>query len=134
MREVLVDSSLVLDLFTADPLFCGPSLALLSEWGSDHELCVNDIVCAEVSVGFSRIEALDAALGGAGFVHRPMPAEALFLAAKAFQAYRKRGGPRMSILPDFFIGAHAAVRGIPLLTRDPEGVRQAYPRVKIVSP
>lgn len=134
MNAVLVDSSIVLDLFTADERFCEPSLALLSLWGATHELCIDDIVYAEVSVGFGRIELLDQALAGSGFRHLPIPKEALFLAGKAFLGYRRRGGSRLSPLPDFFIGAHAAVSGIPLLTRDPERIRSCYPTVRILEP
>ena len=134
MNAVLVDSSIVLDLFTADERFCDSSMALLTRWGSTHELCINDIVYAEVSVGFSRVESLDQALAGSGFRHLPIPKEALFLAGKAFLGYRRRGGARLSPLPDFFIGAHAAVSGIPLLTRDPERIRACYPTVRMMEP
>jgi predicted nucleic acid-binding protein len=134
MNAVLVDSSLVLDLFTADERFCEPSMALLTRWGSTHELCINDIVYAEVSVGFSRVESLDQALAGSGFRHLPIPKEALFLAGKAFLGYRRRGGTRLSPLPDFFIGAHAAVSGIPLLTRDSGRIRACYPTVRMLEP
>jgi hypothetical protein len=134
MNAVLVDSSIVLDLFTDDARYYEPSLALLSFWGTTHELCIDDIVYAEVSVGFGRIELLDQALSGSGFRHLPIPKEALFLAGKAFLGYRRRGGDRLSPLPDFFIGAHAAVAGIPLLTRDPARVRTCYPTVRILEP
>jgi hypothetical protein len=134
MNAVLVDSSIVLDLFTADERFCDSSMALLTRWGCTYELCINDIVYAEVSVGFSRVESLDQALAGSGFRHLPIPKEALFLAGKAFLGYRRRGGFRLSPLPDFFIGAHAAVSGIPLLTRDPERIRACYPTVRILEP
>jgi predicted nucleic acid-binding protein len=134
MNAVLVDSSIVLDLFTADALYCERSMALLSIWGATHELCIDDIVYAEVSVGFGRIEMLDQALTGSGFRHLPIPKEALFLAGKAFMGYRRRGGARLSPLPDFFIGAHAAVADIPLLTRDPQRIRACYPTVRILEP
>ncbi len=134
MKEALVDSSVILDIFTSDPVFYENSLAALSLWGASHELCINDIIYAEVSVGFKRIEDLNTALGACGFIHRAIPMEALFLAAKAFQAYRKRGGQKTSTLPDFFIGAHAAVKGIPLITRDPHRVKKAYPRLELIQP
>jgi hypothetical protein len=134
MNAVLVDSSIVLDLFTADERFCEPSMELLSAWGISHELCINDIVFTEVAIGFGRIELLDEALSGAGFRHLPIPKEALFLAGKAFLGYRRRGGARLSPLPDFFIGAHAAVAGIPLLTRDPARIKACYPTIRIVEP
>jgi predicted nucleic acid-binding protein len=134
MNAVLVDSSIVLDLFTADERFCEASMVLLSRWGASHELCINDIVYAEISVGFGRIELLDQALAGSGFRHLPIPKEALFLAGKAFLGYRRRGGTMRSPLPDFFIGAHAAIAGIPLLTRDPDRIRACYPTVRILEP
>lgn len=134
MKGILVDSSVALDLFTEDPVFFERSLAALAAWGAKGDLLIDDIVYAEVSVGFSRIEELDAALAGAGFLSAPIPTEALFLAGKAFLAYRRRGGPRTAPLPDFIIGAHAAVAGLPLLTRDPERVRIAYPGLRIVEP
>jgi len=95
----------VLDIFTADPVFYDRSLRLLAEWGTSHDLCVSDIIYAEVSAGFSRIEDLDRALQGAGFTVRALPKEAHFLAAKAFLLYRRRGGIKTTTLPDFFIGA-----------------------------
>lgn len=134
MNAVLVDSSVVLDLFTADARYCERSTGLLSFWGATHELCINDIVYAEVSIGFGRIELLDQALTGSGFRHLPIPKEALFLAGKAFLGYRRRGGAKLAPLPDFFIGAHAAVAGIPLLTRNPVRIRACYPTVRILEP
>lgn len=134
MRAVLVDSSVVLDLFTADPEFYDRSLACLAYWAAKGDILVDDMVYAEVSVGFKRIEELDDALSGAGFIHVPIPREALFLAGKAFLAYRRRGGAKTSPLPDFIIGAHAAVACIPLITRDPKRVKDAYPGVTILDP
>lgn len=134
MNGILVDSSVALDLFTGDARFYEGSLESLSEWGAKGELFIDDIVYAEVSVGFSRIEDLDKALSGAGFRHAPLPKEALFLAGKAFLAYRRRGGAKASPLPDFIIGAHAAVAGLPLLTRDPARVSKAYPSLRVIEP
>ena len=134
MKAVLVDSCVVLDLFTADPVFYESSFACLALWAARGDLLIDDIVYAEVSVGFNRIEELDRALGGAGFRHSPIPREALFLAGKAFLAYRRRGGVKTAPLPDFIIGAHAAVAGLPLITRDPKRVRAAYPGVTVIDP
>lgn len=131
MPGTLVDSSVVLDLFTDDPIWGEPSRRALAIALSEGELLIDDIVYAEVSVGFSRIEELDEALDGAGFTLSPIPRSALFLAGKAFLAYRRRGGAKTAPLPDFIIGAHAAVAGLPLLTRDPERVRSAYPRLEL---
>ncbi len=134
MNAILVDSSVVLDLFTADKTFYERSLACLALYGAKGDLLIDDIVYAEVSVGFARIEELDEALYGAGFIGSAIPKEALFLAGKAFLAYKKRGGTRVSPLPDFIIGAHAAVTGLPLLTRDPTRIKEAYPSVHIIEP
>lgn len=134
MNAVLVDSSVVLDLFTDDYRFYALSHACLTRWGSSHDLWINDVVYAEVSVGFRRIEVVNEAVEGAGFILRPIPRPALFLAGKAFETYRRRGGRRTSPLPDFFIGAHAAVEGVPLITRDPARVRTAYPRLLLIDP
>jgi hypothetical protein len=134
MGGTLVDSSVVLDLFTDAPTWGDSSRRAVAEASAYGELFIDDIVYAEVSVGFARIEALDEAIEGAGFVFAPIPREALFLAGKAFLAYRRRGGTKSAPLPDFMIGAHAAVSGLPLLTRDPERVCTAYPSLRIVLP
>lgn len=134
MKHVLVDSSVILDIFTADPRFYERSLTLLSQWSLTHHLAINAIVYAEVAVGFERIEQLDEAVEGAGLVMKDLPREALFLAAKAFLGYRKRGGAKTSPLPDFLIGAHAAVEKLPLITRDPKRVRSEYPSLSIIEP
>ncbi len=134
MNGILVDSSVVLDLLTGDDRFFQSSLDSLASWGAKGDLFIDDIVYAEVSVGFNRIEDLDDSLSGAGFITAPIPRDALFLAGKAFLAYRRKGGSKTAPLPDFFIGAHAAVAGLPLLTRDPARVRSAYPRLRIVEP
>lgn len=134
MKQALVDSSVVLDLLTRDPRFFTPAKETLVRWCSTHILSINAVIYAEVSVGFHTIESLEAAVTGVGFRVVPIPREALFLAGKAFVAYRRRGGSRTSPLPDFFIGAHAAVAGLPLLTRDPARVRREFPTVEIVEP
>lgn len=134
MNAFLVDSSVILDIFTADRVFYRASLELLSRCGAVGELCINDIIYAEISAGFERIETLEEALSGCGIVSLTVPKEALFLAAKAFVAYRRRGGSETTTLPDFFIGAHAAVSGMPLLTRDPERVRASFPSVRLLEP
>lgn len=134
MIAALVDSSVVLDVFTRDPGFYDRSLTMLADWGAVGSLFINQIIYAEVSIGFRRIEDLDDALNGSVFVIRSIPNAAAFLAARAYVAYRSRGGNRISPLPDFFIGAHAAVERLPLLTRDPDRVRTAYPTVRIVEP
>lgn len=132
MPGVLVDSSVVLDLFTNDPIWGERSAQALAEAAAAGELLIDDIVYAEVSVAFPRIEDLDEAIDGALFTLAPIPRAALFLAGKAFLAYRRRGGVRTAPMPDFIIGAHAAVSGLPLLTREPERVTSAYPKLRLI--
>lgn len=134
MADVLVDSNVILDVFTQDPRWFDRSAAALARMAGDHELIVNPIVYAEVSVGFERIEELDAALPGESFRREPLPWEAAFLAGKCFVRYRRAGGSRRAPLPDFYIGAHAAVRGIPLLTRDAARYRTYFPRLELILP
>jgi len=134
VTDVLVDSNVILDVFTQDPRWFDRSAAVLARMAGDHELIVNPIVYAEVSVGFARIEELDAALPGESFRREPLPWEAAFLAGKCFVRYRRAGGSRRAPLPDFYIGAHAAVRGIPLLTRDAARYRKYFPRLELILP
>jgi predicted nucleic acid-binding protein len=134
VTDVLVDSNVILDVFTQDPRWFDRSAAVLARMAGDHELIVNPIVYAEVSVGFARIEELDAALPGESFRREPLPWEAAFLAGKCFVRYRRAGGSRRAPLPDFYIGAHAAVRGIPLLTRDAARYRTYFPRLALILP
>lgn len=134
MAELLVDSSVILDLFEEDHDWVEWSQGMLERYGATHDLWIDSVVYAEVSIAFDRIEDLEEALNGSGFRLVPIPREALFLAGKAFLSYRRRGGSRLSLLPDFFIGAHAAVAGIPLLTRDPARVRSYFPKVTLITP
>ena len=134
MSDALADSSVILDVLTDDPQWADWSQAALNRWGTSGKLYINAVIYAEVSVGFARIEELEAALTGCGLAMLPIPREALFLAGKAFVQYRRRSGARQSPLPDFFIGAHAAVAGLPLVTRDPARVRTCFPRVELVAP
>src|SRR5688572_15632617 len=119
MTAILVDSNVILDIFSEDPQWFEWSSTALAEATEASRLVVNPIVYSEVSVRFSRIEDLNVALPRDRFIREPIPFEAAFLAGKAFVQYRRRGGARASPLPDFFIGAHAAVAGYRLLTRDP---------------
>ena len=134
MRGVLVDSNVLLDVLTEDPVWYERSSAALERCASESTLYLNPIIYAEVSIGFARIEDLEAALPDDMFRRLPLPLEAAFLAGKAFVRYRRRGGTRTSTLPDFFIGAHAAVSGLRLLTRDDRRYRSYFPRVEFVSP
>ena len=107
---------------------------MLETYSAEYVLCINPIIYAEISVGFQRIEEVEAALGGCGVRVLEIPREALFLAAKVFLDYRKRKGMRTSPLPDFFIGAHAAVADLELLTRDPSRYRSYFSTIKLVCP
>lgn len=130
----LVDSCVLLDVLTEDSQWLTWSLDALAEAAEVGPLFVNPIIYAEVSVRFSRIEDLDDALPGEDFQRIPLPWEAAFLAGKAFRDYRRGGGVKSSTLPDFFIGAHAAVRRLSLLTRDTARFRTYFPTVRIVAP
>ena len=134
MTDILVDSNILLDVLTNDPHWFERSAATLARLGADHELVINPIVYAEVSVGFDRIEDLDAALPDEFFRREALPWEAAFLAGKCFVKYRRAGGARRAPLPDFYIGAHAAVRGMPLLTRDAGRYRTYFPKLELVVP
>jgi len=134
MPGVLVDANVILDVILDDPQWYTWSVAELEGSAERDRLLINPIIYSEVSIGFQRIEELDAALASAGFTMVPLPKEALFLAGKAFLKYRRSGGVKRSPLPDFFIGAHAAVHKLALLTRDPARVRTYFPTVKLISP
>jgi len=134
MSDALADSSVILDVLTDDPQWADWSQSALDAGGAAGSVIINPVVYAQVSVGFARIEELEAAINGCGLDLRPIPREALFLAGKAFLQYRRRSGVRHSPLPDFFIGAHAAVAGLSLITRDPSRVRTYFPGVQVVTP
>jgi len=130
----LVDSSVLLDILTEDPEWANWSQQALAQARDAGRLAINPIVYAEVSTGFDTIEDLDDAVSVRDFEREPLPYEAGFLAGKVFLAYRNRGGQRRSPLPDFYIGAHAAVRGYRLLTRDVARYRTYFPSVLLVTP
>ena len=132
--SLFVDSSVILDVLTDDPSWARWSEKQLDDHSREHDLLINDLVWSECSAAYHRIEDFKAVISGMGFVHAPMPPEALFLAAKAYLQYRRAGGVRTSPLPDFFIGAHAAVLRLPLLTRDPRRIRHHFPTVRLVTP
>ena len=134
MADVLVDSNVLLDVLTEDSNWLEWSGEAIEEAAQGHILVINPIIYAEVSIGFDRIEDLDAALPASLFERRPIPLDAAFLAGKCFVKYRQRGGRRASTLPDFFIGAHAAVEKMTLLTRDAARYRTYFPGLKLISP
>jgi predicted nucleic acid-binding protein len=130
----LVDSNVLLDLVTDDPRWSEWSLGRLEEAALAGPIVINDIVYAEISVRYRRIEDLDDMLVRAKIEIVPTPRSALFLAGKAFQRYRSAGGMRTGVLPDFFIGAHASVEGWLLLTRDIGRYRRYFPKVELIAP
>lgn len=130
----IVDSNVLLDLLTGDPEWAAWSTNALRDAGAVGALVINPLVYAEVAPHFERVEDQDDALPSDAFLREAVPWEAAFLAGRAFLAFRRRGGRRTTVLPDFLIGAHAAVRGYALLTRDPRRYRQHYPTVRLISP
>ncbi len=134
MSDVLVDSNILLDVLTEDPTWCAWSENALVECAEHSTLAINPIIYAEVSAGFRRKEDLDDALPRERFRREPLPWDSAFLAGQSFIRYRRQGGTRRSPLPDFYIGAHAAVRGMTLLTRDATRYRSYFPRLKIIAP
>lgn len=134
MNAVLVDSNVLLDIFTEDPQWEAWSAEALAQCADTSVLVINPTIYAEVSIRFARIEELDEALPLTDFQRVPLPWEAAFLAGKCFLAYRKRGGARRSPLPDFYVGAHAAVADMALLTRDPARYRTYFPKVHLIAP
>jgi len=131
---ILVDTNVLLDLVTDDPDWAEWSLARLEEAALAGPIVINDVVYAEMSIRYDRIEDLDALLALSGIEMAPAPRPALFLAGKAFRQYRMAGGTRTGVLPDFFIGAHAAVERWPLLTRDTSRYRTYFPTVTLIGP
>lgn len=134
MAVTLVDSNVLIDLLTEDPHWFTWSSQALEEAASHGRLAINPLIYTEVSVQFDRIEDLDDALHPDDFVRLPLPWDAGFLAGKGFLHYRRAGGTRRSPLPDFYIGAHAALSAMPLLTRDPRRYRRHFPRLALIAP
>ena len=134
MTAVLVDSNVLLDVMTEAASWLSWSVSAIERAADTSRLVINPVIYAETSVRFSRIEELDAALPGDLFEREPIPYEAAFLAGKAYLAYRRRGGTRRSPLPDFLIGAHAAVSSYRLLTRDSARYRAYFPKLSLIAP
>jgi predicted nucleic acid-binding protein len=130
----LVDSNVLLDLVEGDATWGAWSREALAACADDGDLALNPITYAEVSVGYRTIEEMDLAFPETDFLRLPLPLEAAFLAGKVFVDYRRRGGARTSCLPDFFIGAHAAVIGARLLTRDAGRYRTYFPTLELIAP
>jgi predicted nucleic acid-binding protein len=130
----LVDTNVILDVVQDDPVWAEWSQGQLDAWGVRDELGINPVIYAELSIAYARIEELEDTVDTAGLRLVEIPREALFLAGKAFLAYRKQGGTRTGVLPDFFIGAHAAVMQLPLLTRETARYRTYFPGVTLITP
>ena len=131
---LLVDSNVLVDVLQDDPQWADWSIRQLRAQAAVHELAINPVIYAELSVSFSTIEALDAVVVTLALRLQEIPPAALFLAGKAYLQYRQRGGSKAQVLPDFFIGAHAAVAGWPLLTRDANRFRTYFPSLEVVAP
>jgi predicted nucleic acid-binding protein len=131
---VLVDSNVLLDIFTVDPQWYEWSASALATVAEQSVLVVNPIIYAEISVRFDTIEELEDALPASEFRRDPLPWESGFLTGKIFVEYRRRGGPKTSPLPDFYIGAHAAVAGFSILTRDRSRYQTYFPHVPLLTP
>jgi predicted nucleic acid-binding protein len=131
---LLVDTNVLIDVLEDDPQWADWSIAQLRAQSKIHPLAINPIVYAELSLTFSRVEALDEVVGNLGLKMLELPRPALFLAGKAFVQYRKQGGKANNVLADFFIGAHAAVLGCPLLTRDANRYATYFPSVRLIAP
>ena len=131
---LLVDTNVLVDILQNDPQWADWSIAQMRAQSSLHALVINPIIYAEVSLSFSTLEALDDVVGTLALELREIPRPALFLAAKAFAQYRRRGGSKLQVLPDFFIGAHAALEGWPLLTRDARRFKTYFPTLEVLAP
>ena len=134
MSRVLVDSNVLLDVMSEDEQWFEWSSGALERCAEESVLCINPMIYAEVSIRFERIEELETALPADILQRLPIPCEAAFLAGKCFMDYRRRGGKRSAPLPDFLIGAHAAVEQMSLLTRDVSRYRSYFPKLRLIAP
>jgi predicted nucleic acid-binding protein len=134
MTGVFVDSNIILDVFLDDPKWADWSESILEKYAQIATLYINPIVYTEISIGFERIEDLEYAINKAGFQMLQISKEALFLAGKAFLKYKKKKGTKKSPMPDFYIGAQAAVLNLDLITRDVSKYRTYFPTIRLVSP
>ena len=131
---ILVDTNVLLDVLQDDPRWSEWSQAQLEAASLIDTLAINAVIYTELSIAWKKIEELEEVISEASLTVEPIPREALFLAGKVFLDYRRRQGPRHTLLPDFYIGAHAAVQNYALLTRDTGRYRSYYPTVRMVSP
>jgi predicted nucleic acid-binding protein len=131
---MLVDTNVLVDVLEDDPVWADWSVAQLRAQAQVHRLVVNPVIYAELALTFQAVEALDEALEALEIPMLEIPKPALFLAGKAFVRYRRTGGTKQSVLADFFIGAHAAVAKLPILTRDTRRYATYFPSVRLVAP
>ena len=131
---LLVDTNVLVDVLQNDPQWADWSIAQLRAQAQLNALAINPVIYAELSLSFSTFEALDRVVATMELALHEVPRPALFLAGKAYLQYRRRGGAKAQVLPDFFIGAHAAVEGWPLLTRDASRFRTYFPRLEVIAP
>ncbi|HCA59336.1 MAG TPA: DNA-binding protein [Blastocatellia bacterium] len=134
MKEVLIDSSVLIDVLLRDEQWFEWSSSAMTAAGNEAQLVINPIIFAEASIRFRSIEDLEKALPISLFRRDPLPFEAAFLAGRAFVKYRRNGGSRTTPMPDFYIGAHAEVSGFRVLTRDPRRFRRYFPSVELIAP
>jgi len=134
MPRLLVDTNVLVDVLENDPEWADWSIRQLRAQSQIHELDINPVIYAELSLTFSTVEALDEAIADLGLSFLELPRPALFLAGKAFARYRRQGGAKHNVLADFFIGAHAAVSGARLLTRDARRYQTYFPSVELITP
>ena len=133
MTGFLIDTNVLLDLVTNDPVWAGWSRDAVVRAARGGHLLINPVIYAELSVAFDTVEALDGTLERVSIFSAPIPPPALFLAGRVFRQYRRQRGSRTGVLPDFFVGAHAAVERLTLITRDTRR-RAWFPTVEVVSP
>lgn len=131
---ILVDSNVLLDLSTRHPEWFDWSFEQISFYGDREILGINQLIAAEISVSYSSLETMESALTESRIVRFSLPWEAAFLAGRCFVDYKQRGGQRRSPMPDFYIGAHALISGMPLLTRDAQRYRSYFPRLRLITP
>jgi predicted nucleic acid-binding protein len=131
---LLVDTNILVDVLQDDAEWSEWSIGQLRTQAQVHALAINPVIYAEMSLSFSTLEALEAVVGRMQLELHEVPRPALFLAGKAFAQYRRRGGTKTQVLPDFFIGAHAAIQGWPLLTRDAARYRSYFPGLQVLAP
>ena len=131
---LLVDTNVLVDILEDDPTWADWSISQMRAQAKIHQLAINPIIYSELSLTFSTVELLDQTIDDLGLSVIEIPRTALFLAGKAFMRYRRRGGKKSNVLADFFIGAHAAVSGYPVLTRDAGRYTSYFPGVMLIGP